>query len=739
MDFYSDVMKSIQTLNIKTFAPVIVLSLFFLITISVNEALCNQVIKKKQVLVLNSYHKGLSWTDNIVKGIESAFSKDISTIEIDFEYMDTKRYYDEFYFNLLFKTFKRKYENKIFDVIIVSDNDALMFALKYRQDIFKDTPIVFTGINNFTDSMIEGNSKITGVVEETDPYRTIQIALRLFPNTREILVINDRTTTGMAMKKEIQQVIKQFQDTIKFTFYDDFDLKDIPQRVSNLPTDTLILLVVVNRDKSGNFFAYEESLSVIYKNTNVPIFSFWDFYLGNGIVGGMLTSAFSQGKTAGDLALRIIKGENIDNIQIVRKSPNQYMFDYNELRRFNTTMSSIPKEAIIINTPDTFFIRHKNVILLSITAIIFLSTVILILSINMIKRKKVEEALRLSEEKYRDLYDNAPDMYHSVDANGIIVECNETELKMLGYNRHEIIGKPITSIFTEESSRQHEKDFAIIKQKKALFGLERNIVKKDGTVFPAILNVFVEYDDKGNMKKTKTIMRDMTIQKSIELELRHSQEVLQSLSSHLQTIRDEERRYIANEIHDELGQMLTALKLDITWLRKKVEERGIMDFLSSLDEIVALTDETIKTVQRISSELRPGVLDHLGLIAALEWQIDEYKKRSKIEFDCFFPDSDILIDENRSIAIFRIFQEAVTNLIRHSGATKSKINLFVKGNVLHLDIEDNGCGISEHHLNSPDSFGIIGIRERVRYLGGQVTFENSKDNKGTRVFVSIPI
>ncbi|MCX8027687.1 MAG: PAS domain S-box protein [Thermodesulfovibrionales bacterium] len=699
---------------------------------------CDDVIKKKQVLVLNSYHKGLSWTDNIVRGIESAFANHMANLEIDFEYMDTKRYYDESYFTLLYKTFRKKYEDKLFDVIIVSDNDALMFALKYRKDIFKNAPIVFTGINNFTDSMIEGHKNITGVVEETDPFRTIQIALQLFPKTREILVINDRTTTGIAMKEEIQKVIDHFQNAVDFTFYDDFDITDIPKRVSNLPPDTLILLVVVNRDKSGNFFAYEESLSVIYKYTNVPIFSFWDFYLGKGIVGGMLTSAFLQGKTAGSLALRILNGEDISNIQIVRKSPNQYMFDYNELKRFKALSSLIPKEAIIINTPDTFFSRHKTVILWSMAAIIFLSTIILVLSINMIKRKKVEEALRISEEKYRDLYDNAPDMYHSVDANGIIVECNDTELKMLGYTKEELIGKPITFIFTEESAKQHERDFPMIKQQRAVFGLERNIVKKDGTVFPAVLNVFVEYDSDGNMKKTKTIMRDMTLQKSIENDLRHSQEVLQSLSSHLQTVRDDERRYIANEIHDELGQMLTALKLDITWLRKKVEENGDGSYLMDLDDIINLTNETIKTVQRISSELRPGVLEHLGLISALEWQIEEYKKRSNIEFVSQLPSFDISIDEKKSTAIFRIFQEAMTNIIRHSQATRAQVSLYVRDNTIYLDIQDNGCGISEDSLNNPSSFGIIGIRERVRFLGGQVTFEGIQ-NEGTRVSVTIPI
>jgi sigma-B regulation protein RsbU (phosphoserine phosphatase) len=693
--------------------------------------------KKKQILVLNSYHKGLSWTDNIVRGIESIFPADSYDYEVDFEYMDTKRHFHPEYFKQLARTYKLKYEDSPFDVIIAADNDAFNFARQYRSELFPNVPLIFTGINNFTDEMIKGQKRVTGVVEETDVQSTIDIALKLHPYTREIVVINDRTTTGVAMKKEVLKVMPAFQNRVQFTFFDDFDIPELKDRIRKIPYDSIILLLVVNRDRTGNFFAYEESLAVIYQEATVPIYSVWDFYLGRGIIGGMLTSAYAQGKTAAELALRILEGEAVENIPIVRKSPNQYMFDYRELQRFRVRQAQLPQESIVLNTPDTFYAQNKMLIWGIVATIVFLSVIIVILMANIVERRKIEQALRESEEKYRDLYDNAPDMYHSVDADGVIVECNETEARMLGYEKSDLIGRPISDIFSQASREIHARDFESIKMQPVVLGLEREIVRKDGTTFPASLNVFVELDKNGAMLKTRTIMHDMTERKRVEEQLRNSRELLRNLSAHLQSVREEERRQIASEIHDELGQILTALKLDLSWLKRRLQ-RDDSDLISSVQPMINLVDKTIEVVQRISSELRPGVLDYLGLIAAIEWQAEEFRKRAGIKCNLSVDVEELPLDQNRSTAVFRIFQETLTNVIRHSGATQVDVMVGIQCNSIVLQVQDNGKGITEDQLTSPTSFGIIGIRERVRFLGGEVRFRGVP-GLGTTVLVNIPL
>ena len=688
--------------------------------------------------MLNSYHEGLSWTDGIVKGIESVLKgeKERRDIELYYEYMDTKRYFGERYFQKLYDAYKEKYRTTHFDVVIVTDNDAFDFARKHYHGLFSGVPIVFCGVNDYNDSMVKGYDRVTGVAEDTDVKSTIEIALKLHPDTTQFVVAGDKTTTGIAMKNQVLEVVPYFRDRVRFAFLEDFDIRELLSKVREIPPHSIILLTVVNRDSKGNFFPYEESLNLIYKASKVPIYSFWDFYLGGGIAGGMLTSSTQQGKSAAQMALRIL-GEKVSAIPIMKKSPNLYMFDYRELKRFNARESNLPAEAVVIGRPDTFYSRYKKFILTSSAIISMLILIIVGLLVNNSLRKRYEEALRESEEKYRDLYDNAPDMYHSIGRDGIIVDCNDTEAKMLGYSKDEIIGRPIADFLTEESRKTYEKEFAELKGHAAMYGLEREFVRKDGTSFPVVLNAFIELDENGELLRTKTIGRDITERKRVEDEVKRSREELRNLSAHIQSAREEERGYIAREIHDELGQTLSRLKLDLSWLKKRLTN-GQEQLIEKTDNMSGLIDTTISAVQRISSELRPGVLDYLGLSAAIEWQMKEFREHTGIECSAAISNDISVEDQSISTAVFRIVQETLTNVIRHSKATRVDVKLGKTDNTLVLEAEDNGMGIDAEKVLSRSSFGLMGMRERARFLGGNIDILGIP-GKGTTVKVSIPL
>ncbi|MDQ5988298.1 MAG: hypothetical protein CSYNP_04058 [Syntrophus sp. SKADARSKE-3] len=696
-----------------------------------------QMPPKKRILILNSYHKGLSWTDNVVTGIESVLRDKGNNIELYIEYMDTKRYFGERHFKMLYEIYAEKFRNEHFDAVIASDNDALNFVRKHYRELFPSTPIVFCGIDNYKDSMIAGYDNFTGVVDETDIKSTINIALKLHPHASQVVVVGDKTTAGIAMKHEVMKAVPSFQGKVKFVFIEDFDLDELLSKVRDLPLDSIILLTVVNRDRKGTFFAYEESLGLIYKMSKVPIYSFWEFYLGEGIVGGMLTNGFQQGKSAAEMVLRILKGTDVSKIPVLKKSPNVYMFDYRELERFGISMSSLPAESTIINKPDSFYVRYKKFILAASAIIFILAFIIVTLLVNISMRKRYEAALKLSEEKYRDLYDNAPDMYHSIDREGIIIDCNETEAMMLGYKKEEIIGRPITDFFTEKSLRDFENVFSAQDCHEHLFGLEREYVRKDGTTFPASLNVFIEADEKGDLIRAKAIARDMTEYKRAEEIVRSSREELRNLSAHIQTVLEEERGYIAREIHDELGQTLSRLKLDIAWLKKRMS-KDQQPLAEKADKMSGLIDNTIHTVQRISSKLRPGVLDYLGLPAAVEWQVNEFKEQTSIETKIEITSDLTVDDQNISIAVFRIFQETLTNIMRHAKATRVDVVLQQEEDGLVLTVKDNGIGIPEDKILNHTSFGLMGMTERARVLSGTVNI-SGVPGKGTTVTVCIPL
>ncbi|MGE5256867.1 MAG: ATP-binding protein [Hyphomicrobiales bacterium] len=227
------------------------------------------------------------------------------------------------------------------------------------------------------------------------------------------------------------------------------------------------------------------------------------------------------------------------------------------------------------------------------------------------------------------------------------------------------------------------------------------------------------------------------LRRRTDQELRSSREQLRNLSAHLQSIREEERTRLSREIHDELGQAMTALKMDIAWLSRRLDqEKGpLYEKTRSMDELV---DETIRTVQRLSGELRPGLLDDLGLAAAMEWQAEEFQKRSGIPCVLNVALQDAALNAQYATAIFRIFQETLTNVIRHAQATRVSVRLQVEDGRLILVVKDNGRGITEAQTEDPKAFGLIGIRERAHALKGQFVI-SGHPGQGTTVTVTIPL
>jgi signal transduction histidine kinase len=219
-------------------------------------------------------------------------------------------------------------------------------------------------------------------------------------------------------------------------------------------------------------------------------------------------------------------------------------------------------------------------------------------------------------------------------------------------------------------------------------------------------------------------------------QLRESHEQLRALSVYLQTVREEERTRIAREVHDELGQALTSCKLDLSWLAHRLP-RDQKPLLEKTRSLTAHIDSTIQTVRRISSELRPGVLDHLGLVAALEWQANEFQNRTGIRCDLQASVQEPL-DPDLSTTLFRIFQETLTNIIRHAGATQVDVRLQEADGRITLEVRDNGRGISKAEAANTHSMGLLGMRERAALLGGTFKINRLSKGTGTKVKVCVP-
>ncbi|KAF0213456.1 MAG: putative hybrid sensor histidine [Ignavibacteria bacterium] len=267
------------------------------------------------------------------------------------------------------------------------------------------------------------------------------------------------------------------------------------------------------------------------------------------------------------------------------------------------------------------------------------------------------------------------------------------------------------------------------------------IIRPDGENRILYTKGIVLDDIEGNAKTIYGSCLDVTEFKRVENALINSSEKLRALSASLEAAREEERSYIARELHDELGQVLTAIKMDLTLMQDDLlikQDLLKKDITEQLVQIEKMVDRLIITVKNIATELRPDILDHLGLIAALEWHAKEFENRHKVR--CVFNSNigKIELGKEKSTAVFRIFQETLTNVARHSGASRITAKIQLLEDKLLLEVEDNGKGISNEQLFNISSIGITGMKERAKFLGGKV-FIDGQEGKGTKVFLEMPL
>jgi PAS domain S-box-containing protein len=392
------------------------------------------------------------------------------------------------------------------------------------------------------------------------------------------------------------------------------------------------------------------------------------------------------------------------------------------------------------------------------------------------ERKRIEDALKSSEIRYRRLFETAKDGILILDADtGRITDANPFLQKFLGYSHRELLGKMLWEIGpfrdiaasrgafrrlqkkeyirydnlpleTKGRRRRHVEFVSNVYQENGARVIQCNIrdITARHQAEEALANFNRELEKRVDERTAELLTANKLMKKMLdegkrsEEKITKSRERLRNLSGRLQFLLEEERTRISREIHDELGQSLTALKLDLSMTRRSLASDGQAEQSVKIHEIERAANRIIRTVRKIATELRPGILDELGVAAALEWAAKDFQNRTGIRCNVAIQAGNKLSDTIRGTAIFRIVQEALTNVMRHAAASQVTVNLEKKDDTLMLEVRDNGIGIKEGQIFDAKSLGLTGIRERVLLLGG-VAEIRGKPGEGTLVRVVLPI
>jgi PAS domain S-box-containing protein len=349
----------------------------------------------------------------------------------------------------------------------------------------------------------------------------------------------------------------------------------------------------------------------------------------------------------------------------------------------------------------------------------------------------------VERQRYQELFDFAPDPYLVTDANALIQEANRAAAALLGVPRHHLRGKPLILFVAAADGQAFLNRLLHLSEHGDRLTWEARLQPRRGDPLYAAMTVAVVRTAQSTPVALRWLIRDITAHKAAEEKarqaeqaLRASQEQLRALATHLQERQEEERRRIAREIHDELAQALTVLKMDVAWLGNRLAKADA-SCRRRLRDMRALLDGLVQSVRRIGTDLRPDILDDLGLTAAIEWQLQEVSKRTGLAHELTLPAQDIALEQALATAIFRIFQEALTNVLRHAGASKVTVRVMLQPEGLILEIADDGKGITPAQLADRKALGLLSMRERAHLWGGDLTI-CGRPGQGTTVTLRMP-
>lgn len=427
---------------------------------------------QKDVLLLHSYHKGYKWTDDITKAIENKFYK-YENIDLTTIYMDTKRVNSLEYLNSLENLYKEQFKKRKFDLIIVSDNAAYEFIVNNYDTLFTNTPVLFCGVNSFDKSFLKDKTiqnHISGVVEQIDIEKNFQLIKKLHPKLKNLIIISDKSKTALQIKQHLTPVIQKYKTNLNIEYIDDMNIENIQNKVSSLKKqDSAILFLLLFKDKAGKHFTYKQSFLTIKQKSKVPIYGLWDFYLGDGLVGGLLTSAIAQGEATSKMAIDILFNyKDIKDIPILEKSPNRYIFDYKELKKFRIDVSKELDDYYTINIPKAFYEKNSEVFLIAIGVIIILSFIVLAMRANIQRREKLEKELSNQLKFEKVLLNTLPNPIYYKDKDGKFIGCNDEFCRIFNKEKDFIIGKTAYDFFPLD-----------IAQKNSI--IDKRILKNNGT------------------------------------------------------------------------------------------------------------------------------------------------------------------------------------------------------------------------------------------------------------------
>lgn len=708
------------------------------------------------ILFLNSYHVGYKWSDEEYQGFVETLARDGKSkkVALHVEYLDMKRYSGEERYASMADILARKYKDIPIDLLVSADDSAFLLLQRYGAAIFPGTPVFFCGTNYLDPAVLQSLPNFHGVNETAEIEETFATILKVLPFTRRIYIINDLTITGRKVHPQLERAITRFRDRLDFTLWEDISMPELLARLPNLPTNSVVFYTFFLQDKTGRTFEYDQAMRLIHQQSPVPIFGAWDFNLGLGLTGGMLTSGYQQGKKLAALVNYWLAGTPLAEIPPLSSSPNRYMFDYRQLDRFHLYQGDLPEGSIIINRPVSFVQKHRPVLITCGIFIALLLIVISVLTINIFRRKKAEKGLLVSEENFRAIFNNANDGLYQATADSRFLRVNPALAGMLKF----ATPSEVVSHFTDIDAQLYTSPAA----RRTFLDRCRNIgwakeehclLRRDGSVINVIENVHAVCDEEGRLLYYEGSITDITEYKKTQELIAQTEKII-SLGGVSAGIAHEIRSPLSSIVQG--VQVLQSRLFDsnpanlqaagecgvpLESFRQYAEKREIGEMLSHIHEagrragiiIEDMLSFSRKTIGDFSMESLEKILD-----MALELARKDHDLKTRYHFKELRMTKEYEQNMPKVQCSASKLQQVFFNILKNGAeamgdaATVSPgftLRLIKDGTLARVEIEDNGPGMdTDLQQRIFDPFFTTKGREQGTGLGLSVSYFIIKEN-----------